>query len=222
MKSKKTMLMALILCAALICSLSVSASAKDVPDIGRRCSLTIHMKYGNTVLKGGSLSIYRVGRIAENNGDYSFAPTDAFAASGENFQDLKTNAETARRLESYVTKAGIAPLASKTIGNNGQAVFSDLDTGLYLVIQDKATPGYEVIDPFLVSLPYLENGAYRYDLTAEPKTEPPQPTETEPSETTTPDIPQTGQLWWPVPMLAFAGLLFVTGGVMMTRGKHEE
>lgn len=38
----------------------------------------------------------------------------------------------------------------------------------------------------------------------------------------TPGVPQTGMLWWPVPVLAFAGLLlFVTGWMMNRKGKQQ-
>lgn len=44
-----------------------------------------------------------------------------------------------------------------------------------------------------------------------------------PSQTPgTPNLPQTGQLWWPVPVLAAAGLLLVLIGALMKKaGKHE-
>ena len=43
-----------------------------------------------------------------------------------------------------------------------------------------------------------------------------------PSPTPTPVLPQTGQLWWPVPLLTAAGLLFIVIGLAMRRsGRHE-
>ncbi|MGM9603089.1 MAG: Cna B-type domain-containing protein [Faecousia sp.] len=37
-----------------------------------------------------------------------------------------------------------------------------------------------------------------------------------------PDIPQTGQLWWPVPVLIAAGMLFVVIGLFYRRGTGNE
>jgi len=37
-----------------------------------------------------------------------------------------------------------------------------------------------------------------------------------------PDIPQTGQLWWPVPVLAAAGLMLFAAGFVRSRRKYEE
>ena len=37
------------------------------------------------------------------------------------------------------------------------------------------------------------------------------------------DLPQTGQLWWPVPMLAGAGVLLLLAGLIQRRrGEYDE
>ena len=55
-------------------------------------------------------------------------------------------------------------------------------------------------------------------------TEPSQPTEpTAPTEPDKPGLPQTGQLWWPVPVMAFAGvLLFLLGWLRRKESRYEE
>ncbi len=222
MKSKRSKLLSLALALALLLSLSLTVAARDVPDLTQRCSLTLSMMDGNIPLSGGTLTIYKVGDVKVDDGNYSFVPTARFAPSGETFADLTDNPGIAARLVSFIDKSGIPGLETQTVDKNGTVVFTNLDLGLYLVVQHTPAPGYEAIKPFLISLPSKEGGKYVYDLIAEPKTEPPSPTETEPTVTTTPGIPQTGQLWWPVPMLAFVGLLFVTGGTLMMRGKHED
>ena len=42
------------------------------------------------------------------------------------------------------------------------------------------------------------------------------PTPTQPPEN---KVPQTGQLWWPVPLLAMAGILFLVIGMVLKRKK---
>lgn len=46
---------------------------------------------------------------------------------------------------------------------------------------------------------------------------PDNPTPTQPDK-----LPQTGQLWWPVPLLIFAGLLFIVIGLLRRRGNTNE
>jgi LPXTG-motif cell wall-anchored protein len=110
---------------------------------------------------------------------------------------------------------------------NGKAVFNDLPTGLYLIIQEEAAEGFNPLGAFLVSVPYLENGEYRYHVTAaikselerEPETEPTTPPPTVPDD---PKLPQTGQLNWPIPLMAVAGLGLFIAGSMLCFGKKRE
>ena len=69
------------------------------------------------------------------------------------------------------------------------------------------------------------------EVTPEPSTSPevtatPKPTPTKtPKPTPTKDpsvLPQTGQLWWPVPVLLAAGLLLIVLGLMRRRGGQDE
>lgn len=43
----------------------------------------------------------------------------------------------------------------------------------------------------------------------------------EPDKPDQPNLPQTGLLWWPVPLLAAAGLICVIAGITITRHRHE-
>lgn len=45
---------------------------------------------------------------------------------------------------------------------------------------------------------------------------------TTPIDPTDPELPLTGQLWWPVPMLAVAGMAFVLIGLIRRRGAENE
>ena len=110
---------------------------------------------------------------------------------------------------------------------DGKVSFSDLKAGLYLVWQDDAdaSDGYDAIHPFLISVPRWQNGAYAMHVEADPKV----PLETEPTTPPPPppppppELPQTGQLNWPVPVMAVTGMaLFVVGWILCWRGKRME
>lgn len=59
--------------------------------------------------------------------------------------------------------------------------------------------------------------------TPPPPGEPPPPDTPPPPEGPPPEppLPQTGQLWWPVPALLAAGLLLIVFGLIRRRGEHE-
>lgn len=105
--------------------------------------------------------------------------------------------------------------------------FPELPHGLYLVVQVEAAPGYEAVQPFLVTVPMLEDGHYVYDVNAYGKTAL-QKTKTDPSDTapsgTVPagtipagGLPQTGQLNWPIPVLALTGCVLILIGLACRR-----
>ena len=142
--------------------------------------------------------------------------------------------------------------------------------GLYLVVQTTAAENYNVINPFLVSVPIQENGKYVYDVDALPKVgtatkkTPDTPDEPDtpdtPDEPDTPDtpvapgpdnpdgwvlgdhgeknypnpdnpnghvmgahgLPQTGQLNWPIPVLAVTGVVLVAAGIKLKKGNRRD
>jgi len=174
--------------------------------------------------------------------------------------------------------------AQQNVTEKGYADFAKLPQGLYLVVQTKASHGYEAIKPFLVSIPMPDGDNWIYDVDATPKVgatipetpdtpDTPDVPDTPPDTPDTPDtpdlpeqpdtpdtpvspgtpdnpvspdspdnpvspenpdnpvspsnpdkpvLPQTGQLNWPVPVLACSGvLLFAAGWVLNRQGKKE-
>ncbi len=255
MKFKRKRIMTLLLSMMLVSLMGMTVYAKSVPDISKLCSLTITMQIENIPVGGGTLTLYRVGEVVEDDGNYGFQPVGDFVACGESFADLD-NSELGERLMAFADSNSIAGMVTNTIGADGVVNFDDLQTGLYLVAQHEAAEGYYAIVPFLVSLPYLDTGVYKYDLVAEPKTEllvkptpteptptpveptptptepiptpaeptptptEPTPTPTEPTPTPVPSLPQTGQLWWPVPVLVSFGVLLLGAGIALNRRKE--
>ncbi len=216
MKQRKR-IAALLLAMALLLVLPVQAYAHDVPDMSRKGAVTVTVRMGDIPVSGGSLTLYRVGDIAEDDGNYSFTLTESFAASGVSLDDLSAP-ELAETLAEHT--AGVSGL-TKTIGADGSAAFTELELGLYLVVQTEAAPGYSRLTPFLVSVPYLEDGTYRYEVDATVKGElEKEPTPTEAEKPDDPTLPATGQLNWPIPALVTLGLLlFVIGWWLIARKK---
>ncbi len=212
---------AFLLAAMLVFSMRLTAYAHDYVQMDKKGTITITMHMGETAVGGGTLTIYRVSEVREDDGNYTFQPTGDFASCGESFEDV-TSPALADNLSKYASDKKLTGV-TKTIDSDGQITFTDLEVGLYLFVQNKAASGYNKADPFLVSLPYMQdNGQYSYNVDASPKVElekaPPPP----PTKPTDPSLPQTGQLWWPVPLLTVAGMTLFAAGFALSSGKRKE
>ena len=137
-------------------ALPLSAAAHAVPDESRNghCSITVSMTYKGKAVRGGTLALYKVGDVAEDDGNYSFVPVEEIQADIPEFGDIESPDLAGRLAE---LKGKLTPVTSDpvTVDKDGNATFSDLTFGLYLVVQKTAAPGYGKTAPFLVSVPYL-------------------------------------------------------------------
>lgn len=202
------------------------ASAHPVPEPGKKGSITVSMQFDGEPVPGGKLTLYRVGEVSQDDGNYTFVPTGEFTGCNADFGTLDSaeqNAQTAKKLKRFIQSNGedISGI-TKRIGDNGEVTFFNLEQGLYLLVQTEPATGFSPVNPFLVSLPFLKDGEYLYDLDAQAKTELEQVPK--PPQKPGGKLPQTGQLNWPVPVLAAAGLtLFGIGwGIRFGRKQDQD
>ena len=221
---KKHLISGLLALILLLC-LPLSAAAHAVPDESQdgHCSITITMTYKGKAVPGGTVALYKVGDVVEDDGNYSFVPVKAIQSDISEFGNIESSDLPGKlaKLEKKLTSVTAKPV---TIDKKGTATFSDLKFGLYLVVQKTAASGYGKASPFLVSVPYLYKDEYKYNVTSQPKTD----LEREVKPTTPPSsggggkLPQTGQLWWPVPVLVCAGLGCIAVGLIRRREAGDE
>lgn len=211
----------LVFCALLLCTLSVTAYADDVvPDENRKGEITIEMRYDGKAITGGILAAYRVGQVHEDDGNFRFektAPMEKFSGDYSHINDP----ELAEDVYAFVQEHSIQPDA-KAENEAGKATFSHLELGLYLIVQTEASEGYEPLKPFLVTVPMNDDGHYVYEVTATGKFELHQePKPTTPAKPPEPTLPQTGQLNWPIPVMAALGLCLFAMGWALRFGKKK-
>lgn len=213
-------LISLIAAALLLCGLSISVFAHEVPDLSQPGTIEVTMQFAGEAIPGGSLTIYRVGDIVEENGNYSYQLTDTFAPSGVELTDVQSY-YLALDLAEYAIEQDMEGITEK-IDGEGHVIYA-VEPGLYLFVQYLPAEGYQEVSPFLVGMPNVKDGKYIYDVDATPKVNPkPVPETTEPPETKPPQeqLPQTGQLNWPVPVLAVSGLALLIAGLAL-KGRKE-
>ena len=88
--------------------------------------------------------------------------------------------------------------------NNWRYVWSDLDADAVWTVAEAVPEGYTVS---------ITQDGIAFILTNSKPPETPEPP---------PDLPQTGQLWWPVPVLAVSGMILFLIGYIRNRGAYEE
>lgn len=223
MRLQKKRFILVIATVLMCCMMSITAFSYEVPDMSREGSVNVTMQQGETIVAGGSLTIYRAGEIHEEDGNYSFCPAGDFAACGEKYEDIQS-AELAKTLAAYAKDHQLEG-TTKKVGSDGIVSFENLKTGLYLAIQNEAADGYNKAEPFLISVPMLENNVYVYDVDASPKVDikkESEPVEPEPSVPSGPKLPQTGQLNWPIPVLVVSGLCLFAIGWILRFGKRKD
>lgn len=212
----------LLMLSVILVSMIFPVCAQELPEVTRRGSLEIVMEYEGEPLVDGSLTICKVGDIEIRDGNSGFVLVESLTG-GPSLEDIHAPA-LAEELAELAREKGLSMLRGSI--QEGRARFSELEVGLYVVIQQEgdATEGFAPIRPFLLSLPVWAEEAYQYDLQAVPKvplvTEPIAPTT--PTEPPAPDLPQTGQLNWPIPVLVVMGLgFFALGWILRLSGRRE-
>ena len=231
MKKMITVLLAL----SVLLSFPLTAYAHDVPQERDDCSIEVIVRYDGENVNGGTLTAIRVGYVDEDDGNYFFRRV---------FDDVLLeeidSAQAARDLQTFYENNRYAnEFETQTVAvNQGVARFENLQTGLYLIVQRTAAPGFTAVGTFLVSIPYMVDGEYQYHVTAAIKSElerptetiptepstPTDPTETDPTKPTEPEdpkLPQTGQLNWPIPLMVVGGMMLLALGCIL-RFRNKE
>jgi hypothetical protein len=208
-----------LLCLIWMLCLAVPVRALDTPQERDDCSIEVLVRYAGENVQGGSLTAVRVGYVAQENGDWFFFQE----LTGVKLKDITSPDAPAAQWEFYESNRNVLYSQTKAV-EGAPVLFEGLQTGLYLIFQEEAAPGFSPMSPFLVSVPYLEDGEYQYHVTAvqkselerEPEPSAPPPTEPDPS------LPQTGQTNWPIPVMAASGLTLIVIGCLLRFGKKPE
>lgn len=230
-KLRKIIVFGFILCMLFAINITAFASgtkaSPEILDSSQKGSVTVDFRSTDTgeAILGGTFTLYKVAVAKQVDGDHVFQLTDSFAQSNVSLEGIKEEDAGAKELASVLEiYAERNHLTGDRVAadENGQAVWKDLELGLYLVVNTDPAEGYVPINSFLISVPRYLDGAYVYDVQASPKVEAADsiadPEKTSLSTAISNSgavgnrLPQTGQLWWPVPVLAFAGVLLVILG----------
>lgn len=123
----------------LLASLSVCASAEEYTG-----SFRIAMNVGDLAVTNGAFTVYRVGiRISDG-----YRITDEFGGGFVNLEDAQSP-----HLAQWLAENNADSGRTLLLDADGNAVFSQLGEGLYLIAQTEKTDGFYPIQPFLMTVP---------------------------------------------------------------------
>lgn len=217
-------------------------------DLDRTGSIKVWLSFARDYNKedAAEITVYEVADIVKNDSVYEYQYTSDFSGCNIPIDQMITDAtgsiNQAASLADYVQNNKISALTKASadiVDEKNNMVWAEvghLRPGAYLIIETKIPEYYQQNEPVLVTVPYADpsTGEAVYDITAytkmQPKRREPETTpETKPETTpeTTPEtkpphkpgLPQTGQLWWPVPILLAAGILFIILGIIKRKDR---
>lgn len=226
MKNNIIRLIALTLCAVcLLSALGTSAYAIDPIDVNADVSLSVSLISGKTPIPGAEFRLYRVGNTNEWAEFTLCGSFMGYKGAINGFETADEWDKAAAALTEYAEKNKITPASKIRTNSNGTVSFTNnIRPGLYLVVCGEVTYKGMIYSarPCLVCVPNREANSdeWQYDasILVKPGIKPvPSPTPTPP-----PRLPQTGQLWWPIPALACAGILFILVGIVRRRSSRDE
>lgn len=209
-------------------SIPVSAAENhEMLDPDRIGSISITFTYYDETAKetkpvtgGNSVGLYKVADVIVDNG-FKFVTDERFAGAGtipDTDEALDAaNLDLAEKMAA-TAKSYAYDVQPKAMDAQGKVSFEGLEVGLYLVVQAAQGEGDNkfVLTPFLITIPQKNpDGSLVYDVDAQSK-----PlgigkvVPTPPSPPTPSHLPQTGQMWWPVVLLAGLGVIAFCFGMI--------
>ena len=176
MAARRMAIITLILCLCIswvpIAGAVSTADAVEPVSPERVCSLTLSYGCSGLVFTSIPVKLYR---IAEVSADARYTLTPNFQNIGLELNGIQTNGEwdvIRATLEAHILASGIAPDYESATDAGGQACFTDLMPGIYLVaaVQAEQEGWHYSFGSALIALPGLdESGLWVYDITAAPK-----------------------------------------------------
>lgn len=158
-------------------------------DPDRTGSIKVCLDDIGTPRDGVSLYCYKIGstKLYENNleGFFTLKIFESLQMDLNNLGDIAVHRAYADSLVSFIeTNPHIKPEMKGTTDAIGECTFGNLEQGVYLVVQKDSFDSYGTTEAFLMTVPYMENDQFIFDIVTQTKGEKPvPPTETETSDT---------------------------------------
>jgi hypothetical protein len=171
------------------------ADAMEKVDPARQCSLQMKYIYDEIPYENLNISLYRIADVSDS---YEFSLDDTFAGYPIDLSNMSSQKEwesLKSAVDSYIIADEIEADFTAVTNQSGEAVFSDLKTGVYFIPEisiEKEEKECQFESCILVIPQILTEGSLEYDVTAAPKGfESKGRSGPTPDNPTTPETPET-------------------------------
>ena len=181
-----------LLCAA-FCLMAAAPVAAASENSG---SLQVKLEVGDLAVVNGIVTLYQVGTETEEG----YRITQDFGGGIVRPEDSGSE-----KLAQWLAETAAETGESMLLDADGNAVFSDLEEGLYMLVQTERIDGFYPIQPILLTIP--QEDQWDVKIVREPV-----PVVTE--------LPRTGQS--PIPFLSILGMVLSGVGLMLCAPKDRK
>ena len=157
-----------ILLVFLLLGVSNVSANSNIIDISKKGSLNISLSTNNSeVIKGAEITIYKVGEVVVENSNLIFKNVSEIDSCKIDFTKDKNITPS---MVECIQNTSVEKETNIT-DRQGKVSFTNLDLGLYLVVQTNEVKGYSKIEPYLAMIPREIDNKWIYDIVSTPKTE---------------------------------------------------
>lgn len=157
-----------ILTVLLLLGVSNVSANSNIIDISKKGSLNISLSTNDSeVIKGAEITIYKVGDVVVENSNLIFKNVPEINLCKIDFTKVE-NITTS--MVECVQNTSVEKETDMT-DSEGKVSFTNLDLGLYLVVQTNEVKGYSKIDSYLTMIPEEIDNKWIYNITSTPKIE---------------------------------------------------
>ena len=169
---KKQMFFRLCMVLLLLLTLPLPARAYAPVETEYPCSITLHYGKGDVTFPDLEIAAYRIASVTSYGYFELVTPFSGYPVDIHNVHSQAEWKAIAETLSSYIAANKVSPTQTQETDEDGSAVFTDLQTGMYLItgIRAESDDAVYQFDPCILLLPTpQQNGSHVYDLEAKPK-----------------------------------------------------
>ena len=180
-----------LLCIAVCFLVRIPVAAAE-----NRGSIQVNLKTGDMPVINGAVTLYQVGIKTEDG----YRITEGFGGG-----IIRQDEADSRKLAQWLAESAGENGMTLLLDADGTAVYSELEQGLYILVQTERIDGFYPIYPVLLRIPSEEK--WNIEISREPV-----PVVTE--------IPQTGQS--PIPFFGVLGMIISSTGLLLCTKKNRK